>query len=254
MRRSSLYLTLSIVSLLVAVGIGVAQKNCRYFKQHCTFNCKPKPQTKAGPARGAISVEDAHEATWDAFHARDFDTMAAEAIVLADSDEPVEGLRLRAYALRGQGRYADAAIAYTKTMDAATEAFPERQHNSDLPSREIRNCLMFQCEAYIGRAICRHHLGETANATADIDAGLALARSLAREWGGEPERYMLACAYAVQSEMLPGVEANTARLKAIGQLQRAVEHGFTDWQHARADLDLDSLRGESAFRSLFPEN
>ena len=257
MRRSSLYLTLSIVSLLVAVGMGVAQKRCGYFKQHFTFNCKQRSDCRVSPQRvspeqDVISVPDTPNAIWDAFYARDFDTMAAEAIVLTDSENPVEGLRLRAYALRGQSRYAESEKTYTETLDAASRAYSEDLADSELPRHLKRMRLVYQCEACYGRAICRHELNQPVGATDDINSALSLARSLARAWGGQDDYYALACVYAVQAKMLSGKDAQEARLKAIGWFQKSLELGFDNWLHARADLDLDSLRGEPAFQALFP--
>jgi tetratricopeptide (TPR) repeat protein len=242
MRRSRLYLTLSIVSLLVAVGIGVAQKRCGYFKhQHaCPFK-----EDDSGTACEPAAKADV--AVWEAFDARDFDDMATQATILLDREDQIEGRRLRAYALRGQRRYEKAEAAYT---DAMSYGPPQ---DSEATGYTRWRHLSVQCEAHIGRAICRYQLRNATGAKRDINAALTFGRMLTRDWGDESDHYLLACAYAVQAEMLQGEEAGNARLRAIGQFQRAIELGFNDWQHARADLDLDSLRGEPVFLALFPK-
>jgi hypothetical protein len=247
MRRSRLYLTLSIVSLLVAIGIGVAQKRCGYFKHQ--RSCSIRHDNRNADVTAARNTDSA---VWDAFYARDFADMAAQATVLHDREDPVEGMRLRAYALRGQRRYAEAEATYTETMAQVLDSPAQVSQDSFSPKYGTWKRMSIRCEALIGRAICRHQLRKTAGAKEDMDAALKLARILARDWRSESDHYMLACAYAVQAEMLHGEDANKARLKAIGQFQQAIELGFDSWEHARADLDLDSLRTEPAFLALFP--
>lgn len=221
MRRTHLYLTLSIVSMMVAFGLGVAQKQCRYSK------CEVKPElVKPEP----VSVEP----VWSALYARDFDRMAAEAILLTDSEYPGEGLRLRAYALRGQGRYNEADAAYTEAL-AKSRATIEK------------------CDCYIGRALCRSMLGQKVAAQDDIARAKQLAMAQVKRKESTDHLYQFACVLAVESTMLEGLRAEEARLAAIGKFQSAISAGFNNWEHARADLDLDALRGDHRFQELFPK-
>lgn len=54
--------------------------------------------------------------------------------------------------------------------------------------------------------------------------------------------YNIACIYSLQDQ----------KARAIEWLRLALDHGFTDFRHMRQDRDLESLRGDPAFESLFP--
>jgi hypothetical protein len=234
MRRHHLYLILSVISMVVAVGIGAAHKHCP-FRGHDGLFAKHKRCNKHGHdvVQRDSGNDSAYEAAGRCMRARDFDGMAEYATILLDDSNPLDGQRLRAYALRGQGRYDEAAEAYTACMTSPVD-------------RAV------QCDAYIGRAECWHRLGKPDRAREDIAAAKELSRILVQKHGTEAAHYQMACALAVESGTLEGMSAARVRGQAIAHLKLAIEKGFDGWEHARADLDLDALRGHEDFEALFP--
>ena len=60
--------------------------------------------------------------------------------------------------------------------------------------------------------------------------------------------YNAGCAYSLRSAELEGDEAEKMAKKAIAALQRSVEAGWRDMDHASRDPDLDSLRDRDDFK------
>lgn len=241
MRRTRLYVFLSIFSLVVAGGLAVAQKRCKVLREHrkltslfktnCSFEKHGCKNTKGGPVRMAPKDDaDPWVSTRAAMHDRDFEAMSEHARNIPG----LRGTMMQAYAQRGLGCYDAAVKLYTYCTTA------------EVAERDSA----YEIDAYIGRAYCNFRLNDPVAAHSDIGKAIAMGEMQTANDGTEQDYYQLACAYAVQSSMLSGDMATEARRKALDQFLLAVAVGFDGWDHAAADLDMDAMRDEPAFKKL----
>ena len=221
MRKSRLYLSLSIISMIAAVGVGIAQGQC---ERYC-------PVTTC-----SIIYDHEHQAI-SAFEARDFDAMNRHANALISDGDTLNGRRWNAYSLRGQGRLDEAISAYHESMHR------ESGHAVPLP---------VLIDSYVGLADCFARQGLRERARDWIDRAQEDAVSLLREHQDQDTHYQLACVLAVRSSIEEGPAAEVIRSLALEQLRLAIRHGFDNWDHLRADIDVDALRSDPRFQTLFP--
>ena len=222
MRRSRLYLTLSIISMIAAVGVGIGQSRCR---GHC-------PITEC-----SIIPTDHQSRAMNALQTRDFQAMLKHADALIDQGDKVDGRRLKAYALRGQG-----------DLDNAIAAYHESMHRES--GEEVERPVLI--DAYVGLADCFARLGLKERARDWIGRAEEEAVTQLAEGADRHSLYQMACVLAVRSSIEEGRVAKVYRGFAIEQLTLAIERGFDSWDHMRGDIDLDALRGEPQFQALFP--
>lgn len=84
-------------------------------------------------------------------------------------------------------------------------------------------------------------LGELLARKGLYDRSLQIDRRLVALLPGDcVARYNLACSLA----------RGGSRRQAIEELARAIEHGYDDFGHLEVDPDLDSIRGEPAYKAL----
>lgn len=226
MRWSRVYLGLSIVSLLVAVGMGAAKKHCSHRHNLCTLQ-RSVPTAQPEP----------YSIAYSAMRERDFATMASQADILIAGDYPEIGHALRAYALRGQGRYEEAIEHYTSVLV--------------LDSSGVSDALRSDC--YVGRAACFNALEETERAREDIQAAKELTKALVRSENDKGAHYQMACIYSIESQVNDGTSVSIAHGWACAQLRLAIKKGFNSWDHMHADLDLDPLRNSPRYKELFQQ-
>lgn len=220
MRKSRLYLSLSIISMIAAVGVGVAQS-------HCKRNCHQR--------ECIIAVQHELDAR-EAFETRDFAALSHQADALIADGEALDGRRWKAYALRGQGRLDDAIAAYHESMHS------ESGHAVQRP---------LLIDSYIGLADCLARKGQYARAKDWIERAHEEAIDQLERTPDEGAHYQLACVLAVRSTISKTKAAGIYRGLAIEQLKLAIRKGFDSWDHMRADIDLDALRAELEFQALF---
>jgi tetratricopeptide (TPR) repeat protein len=216
MRKSRLFLGLSVISMIAAVGLGMAQ-------DHCPYSCTPVCQ---------VLDSDKGE-VYAAFEQRDFEAMEHHARELINRGRTVEGRRLVAYALRGQGRHREAIAAYHESMQ-------------DSP-RPVR------IDACVGLADCFAGLGMPDRALEWINLAEKEARDQLSSGGSEARYYALACVLSVRSGIEQGKNADISRARAIEYLHRAIGSGFDSWAHMEADQDLDPIRDMPEFKALIPQ-
>lgn len=220
MRKSRLYLSLSIISMIAAVGVGIGQTHCDRYRGACVVYDNPESEARS------------------AFEARDFQSLLYHSDSLIEQGETLEGRRFRAYALRGQGDLEQAVAAYHESM----------HHDS---GRSVPKPLMI--DAYVGLADCFARMGLNERAREWIERARQDAESQLRRRNDDGASYQMACVLAVQSSIEEGEIARGLRAFAIEHLRAAIKHGFDNWDHMRADIDLDALRGEPQFQALFPD-
>ncbi|MBZ0135352.1 MAG: hypothetical protein K8I27_03125 [Planctomycetes bacterium] len=220
MRKSRLYLSLSIMSMIAAVVLGVAQGAC-------------------GRGLGAVCGERSFQrnSVYAAFEARDFASMSRHAEALIADGDALNGHRLQAYALRGQGRLDEAIVAYHESM--------LRESGREVPAPVL-------VDAYVGLADCFNRMGLKDRARDWIDRAQQDATDQLKQRCDDGAHYQLACVLSVRSGIETGETSEILRAFAIKHLQLAIEAGFDSWEHMLADLDLDPLRSEARFQALFP--
>lgn len=221
MRRSRLYLSLSIISMIAAVGVGIAQSHCDRFREHreCTI----------------LVDHDMHAQA--AFEARDFNALARHAEALTASGDTIDGRRLHAYALRGRG-----------DLDAAISAYHESMHRES--GRKVPQPVLI--DSYVGLADCFGRQGLNERAREWIKRASESAHEQLERRPDEASHYQLACVLAVHSTIVDDKVAEVYRKLAIEHLRIAIKKGFNSWDHLRADIDVDALRSEAQFQALFP--
>jgi tetratricopeptide (TPR) repeat protein len=106
----------------------------------------------------------------------------------------------------------------------------------------------------------RDLLGRLYLATRNLDAAIAELESLSSElppgkWVRQGVLYNLACAYSLRSESHgPGTGARASQEadveRAIARLERAIQEGYSDWDHIKRDADLAALRDQRRYREL----
>jgi tetratricopeptide (TPR) repeat protein len=87
-------------------------------------------------------------------------------------------------------------------------------------------------------------LGQLYTELGQYEKGMAIDKRIVRlKPGSAVARYNLACSYSLLE--IPG--------KALEELRRAVELGYSDWEHLENDEDLANLRSDERYRSLISE-
>lgn len=217
MRRSRLYLCLSILSLGVAGFFAAVDGRCER-----GFEC-----SVADPA-------DHHrEQMYVALVDRNPDAMMRHAGELMAHDR-IDGYRMYGYAWRMKGEYQLAADAYSECL------------SSERTSKDVPLII----DAFIGRAAANAALGKLELAATDINHAATVSLARLENRPDDPwAHYQLACVYAVRSTI---VTRGHDRAKALESLRLAIESGFDAFEHMRADIDLDSLHGSAQFEKLLP--
>ena len=217
MRRSRLYLCLSILSLGVAGFFAAVDSRCQR-----GFEC-----SVANPA-------DHHrEQMYVGLVDRNPDTIMRHAGELMAHDR-IDGYRMYGYAWRMKGEHQLAADAYSECLAS------DRTHK-DVP---------LIIDAFIGRAAAYAALGRLDLAKTDIDHAASVSHARLDDRPDDPwAHYQLACVYAVRSTI---VTRGYDRDRALEYLQLAIVNGFDAFEHMRADIDLASLHGSKQFEKLLP--
>ncbi|MEZ5993359.1 MAG: tetratricopeptide repeat protein [Planctomycetota bacterium] len=240
MRRSRLYLALSILSLVFGVALGQAQDHCA--GRECPFSvCDTDDCQSPDTIRFGSDPEFHLDEAFRSVQTRDYSTMQrhAAALLKYDNTDPISH-ELLAYSLRGQEQYAESIEAYEKAIDLGLEG---RYPN-----------IMVVCDSYIGIAANYDASGEHEKAIENIENALRIAEERRKLEQSDDAYYQLACAYAVRSGMELGKQSAKDRGSAIANLKFAIVKGFNNWDHMRGDLDLKALHGHAAFNELFPKN
>ena len=94
-----------------------------------------------------------------------------------------------------------------------------------------------------GRTIAKVHLGEIAEAIAEVDG---LVKSPTGTWS---EWYYFACFYAACAEAVPE-KKQAFGARAVEMLSQSVRAGFHDYPHLTADQDLDPIRDRKDFQVI----
>lgn len=239
MRKSRLYLALSVLSLVFGVALGQAQDRCGGhecpFTTAGTDNCR-QTGTVGFDTDTAFHFDEAFRSV----QTRDYLTMQrhAAALLKFDSTDPISH-ELMAYSLRGQEQHAASIEAYENAIEFGLEGRS--------PS------IMVVCDSYIGIAANYEAMGEREKALENITYALRIAEERRSMDQSDDAYYQLACAYAVRSGMDEGSQGARDRGSAIAFLKFAIAKGFDNWAHMRGDLDLKALHGHAAFDALFPE-
>lgn len=242
MRKSRLYLALSVLSLVFGVALGHAQQRCDGRQHECPFGlndfghggeCREEIAT---PAEAASLRRE----TLRMVQTGDYDTMQqnAEYLVAIEPDNAFHHEML-GYALRGRQMHRTSNLSYERALKLAL-------------ADEVANAPII-CDSHIAMAANYQALGERENALESIGAALRLAEQNRRAYQDEAAYYQLACALAVRSTIREGRPALVDRGSALANLRFAIEKGFDGWDHMQGDLDLEALHGYAPFEELFPD-
>lgn len=227
MRRSRLYLCLSV--LMLAVGVGAS-----HFSDGCPLrrgNCSHKQQ------RHQVDYQRLYQY---AISGNDAAAVAVAEKLLAKKPGEREVLLYYGYALRGAGRHHDAEAAYTNAIE------PAKGNNAET---------WVLIDAYTGRAAARIAQGDIAGADRDLSRAMEYANRAEHRNRSQRSAYQLACVHAQLSvvyESLKGRHtAELERSRAVDWLNKALQRGYDNEQHMRADRDLDPIKAYPGYLALF---
>ncbi len=233
MRRSRVYLGLSIISLAVAALLShVADgAHCRFESSDCFADGDQAPADTASGAR-----EDLYD---HAISGRfDQAIQIAQRLTARDANDSWVAL-YHAYALRGDDRIEESADRYTHALQLA-----EQQENARVA-----------IDALTGRAACRIASDDVSGADRDLTRALEIATRAENTRRTDSSAYQLACIHAQRAVVYTRIRsAGTSEFekqRAVRWLKLARARGYDNMQHMRHDLDLGPLAGYSPYESLF---
>lgn len=231
MRRSRVYLGLSIISLAVAALLahGVDRTHCPLRSSDCYLDCEQPPQDAA-----------THEELYDhAISGRHNEAiLIAERLAARDVNDAWATL-YHAYALRGAERMDESTERYSHALLLA-------EQQDDAPAA---------IDALTGRAACRIAGDDVAGADRDLARAHEIATRAENTRRSTTSAYQLACIHAqravVYARLKSAVTADTEKQCAVRWLKRARARGYNNMRHMRHDQDLGPLAGYSPYESLF---
>ncbi|MBK8206882.1 MAG: hypothetical protein IPK87_08860 [Planctomycetes bacterium] len=231
MRRSRVYLGLSIISLAVAALLGhVADRtHCPLRSSDCFMDCEQAPQDDA-------AREELYDHAISGRH--DEAIQIAERLAARDVNDTWATLYL-AYALRGAERTDESTERYSQALLLA-----EQQEDATAA-----------IDALTGRAACRLAGDDVAGADRDLERAYEVATRAENTRRSECSAYQLACIHAqraaVYARLRSAVTADTEKQRAVRWLKLARARGYDNMRHMRHDQDLGPLAGYSPYESLF---
>ncbi|MCC7509917.1 MAG: hypothetical protein IT464_11195 [Planctomycetes bacterium] len=231
MRRSRVYLGLSIISLAVAALLGhVADgANCPFGSSDCYMDCEQAPQDDTAHAQlYEYAISGRHDEA----------IQIAQRLAARDVNDAWATL-YHAYALRGAQR-----------MDEATERYSQA-----LLLAEQQEDAQAAIDALTGRAACRTAGDDVAGADRDLTRALEIATRAESTRHTKISAYQLACIHAqraaVYSRIRSSGTADIEKQRAVRWLKLARARGYDNVRHMRHDQDLGPLAGYSPYESLF---
>lgn len=229
MRKSSLYLGLSVIALVVGVALGEAK--------NLGFDCRVACPVVCDSHDMKFSTDELNRHYDEAFRmvqTGDFEAMEFHARRVLDVSNSAVAHELNAYALRGQGRHAESIAKYRDAI-RLSEGSPYRD--------------VVTGDSWIGIAANFAAMGETEEALEAATRAVEFAHERVRTERNDSAHYQLACAYATRS----GIEGGTTSADsgaAFAHLNLAMSKGFDNLPHMRGDLDLKPLHGDKRFERL----
>lgn len=213
MRKTSLYIALSVLAMIAAFWLGELD---RQGKLHCpAATC-----TRADVSAYQRLYENAIEGR---FHRA---ARVASRMTQADPTNTEARLYL-AYALRGLNQPEAAAAQYTRILGHSAEPW-------------------MLIDAWTGRAAAYLDKGKASAADEDLTAALALAQQEEARHNNSRTAYQLACIYAQRTALYESLGSTSTAERESTQaqewLQSATTRGYNNQRHIRNDLDLQPLR------------
>jgi eukaryotic-like serine/threonine-protein kinase len=187
-----------------------------------------RPEKSETEFRSALAIQEAM--------ARDYPGVPMARCSLANTYRSLGNLKV------DTARLDDAEAAYRRALEI------QEKLNGEFPG--IPEYLGDMADTREDRAKLFARIGRLAEAETSLRAALEIRETL--PVASPVDLYNLACAYANFDKTIgrpvsgPGSQAD----RAMAALRRAVEAGFTDAAHIRADHDLDSLRSRPDFRAM----
>ncbi|MBX3460757.1 MAG: hypothetical protein KF696_12480 [Planctomycetes bacterium] len=224
MRRSRVYLGISILSLVI--GVGIARST-----EHRRQSCRER-----APQQQQLNFQQLYE---EAIAGNDKAAIATAERLLESNPRHQEALLFYGYALRGDGRHADAEEAYSRVLK------PRKRH--------VDTWILI--DAYTGRAAARIGLGDIPGADQDLSEAMRLANLREQKHRDQTSAYQLACVHAqlaVVYEHLKGRHtAALERSRAVDWLLKARKRGYSNDRHMRNDRDLAPLHTYPDYLAIF---
>jgi tetratricopeptide (TPR) repeat protein len=234
MLKSRLYLTLSMMALLVAVVVSEFDLRCPLQNiAQCPFSTQCDLAT-------AEDTNTYSEMYANAIHGRFDDAIRiAKARLDADPSDATTRLYL-AYSLRGNQNHHEAMRQYGAVAI---------QTQAEDPAND-----WLVIDALTGRAACQTILGKSEAALSNLDRALKLANEQEERSPDTRSAYQLSCVYAQYTAAHRALEKSWDETKAADNAERylrlALDRGYKSRQHIAADLDLDPLRDRVSFNSI----
>ena len=239
MRKSRLYLGLSIISLIVGVAMGEAREWGVDCHGGCPFDRHVQCETRCDRDLAETPVSYHYHEAFRMVQTRDYDAMAEHAQVCVDREGDSISYEMLAYARRGQGLHTESIALYTRAM----EELRYESHTLDDRDLIVADCLVGRAANYI--AIGNHGLAQR-----DLREAKKIAERRVERHDGKSAHYQLACVFATRSLLADDDQARDDVESALSELKLAINREYDNWLHMRGDLDLTPLHGNSEFHEI----